>query len=265
MRSRRCAGGWACTTSAGRGAGIWIWTAGTFANKTKHGNHNRWLWEHAGDYDVVMFVDPDHVPLPIMAERLLGYFRDPEVAFVVTPQFYGNQEHRITRWAESAQYLFHSVIQRAGNRRRCPMLVGTNAAVRTSAIRHGYVDSITEDMATSLKIHATRNEGHREHVAVGLHAGPRRGRRRTELVDCLLRPADALVGGNVRRHNAPGLAGIFQAPAGRHAALRPDADLLSRRSPSGGSSVSPSAPATWASGSAVCGPMRAGGLPTTST
>jgi len=132
--------------------------SGTFANKTKHGNHNRWLWEYAGDYDVVMFVDTDHVPLPVMAERLLGYFRDPDVAFVVAPQFYGNQDNRITRWAESAQYLFHSVIQRAGNRRRCAMLVGTNAAVRTAAIRTGYVASITEDMATSLKIHTTRNE-----------------------------------------------------------------------------------------------------------
>jgi cellulose synthase/poly-beta-1,6-N-acetylglucosamine synthase-like glycosyltransferase len=130
---------------------------GMFASKTKHGNHNRWLWEHAGHYDVVMFVDTDHVPLPVMAERLLGYFRDPDVAFVVAPQFYGNQDNRITRWAESAQYLFHSVIQRAGNRRRCAMLVGTNAAVRTSAIRKGYVDSITEDMATSLQIHATKN------------------------------------------------------------------------------------------------------------
>jgi cellulose synthase/poly-beta-1,6-N-acetylglucosamine synthase-like glycosyltransferase len=38
------------------------------------------------------------------------------------------------------------------------MLVGTNAAVRTSAIRKGYVPSITEDMATSLKIHATINQ-----------------------------------------------------------------------------------------------------------
>lgn len=141
-----------------KGRGHLDFDSGAFANKTKHGNHNRWLWEHAGDYDVVMFVDTDHVPLPIMAERLLGYFRDPDVAFVVAPQFYGNQEHRITRWAESAQYLFHSVIQRAGNRRRCAMLVGTNAAVRTSAIRNGYVDSITEDMATSLKIHATRNK-----------------------------------------------------------------------------------------------------------
>jgi cellulose synthase/poly-beta-1,6-N-acetylglucosamine synthase-like glycosyltransferase len=131
--------------------------SGTFADKTKHGNHNRWLWEHAGDYDVVMFVDPDHVPLPTMAERLLGYFRDPEVAFVVSPQFYGNQENRITRWAESAQYLFHGVIQRAGNRRQCAMLVGTNVAVRTSAIKGGYVASITEDMATSFKIHATKS------------------------------------------------------------------------------------------------------------
>jgi cellulose synthase/poly-beta-1,6-N-acetylglucosamine synthase-like glycosyltransferase len=131
--------------------------AGTFAAKTKHGNHNRWLWEHGGWYDVVMFVDTDHVPLPSMAERLLGYFRDPDVAFVVGPQFYGNQESRITCWAESAQYLFHSVIQRAGNRRRCAMLVGTNAAVRISAIKKGYVASITEDMATSLRIHATRN------------------------------------------------------------------------------------------------------------
>jgi cellulose synthase/poly-beta-1,6-N-acetylglucosamine synthase-like glycosyltransferase len=141
-----------------KGRGYLELETGTFASKTKHGNHNRWLWEHAGDYDVVMFVDTDHVPLPIMAERLLGYFRDPEVAFVVAPQFYGNTGNRITRWAESAQYLFHSVIQRAGNRRNCAMLVGTNAAVRTSAIRHGYVASITEDMATSLKIHTTKSD-----------------------------------------------------------------------------------------------------------
>jgi cellulose synthase/poly-beta-1,6-N-acetylglucosamine synthase-like glycosyltransferase len=140
-----------------KGRGYLEFDSGAFASKTKHGNHNRWLWEHAGEYDIVMFVDTDHVPLPIMAERLLGYFRDPDVAFVVGPQFYGNQEDRVTRWAESAQYLFHSVIQRAGNRRGCAMLVGTNVAVRTSAIKQGYVDSITEDMATSLRIHASRN------------------------------------------------------------------------------------------------------------
>jgi cellulose synthase/poly-beta-1,6-N-acetylglucosamine synthase-like glycosyltransferase len=140
-----------------QGRGFLEFDSGVFASKTKHGNHNRWLWEHGGDYDVVMFVDTDHVPLPIMAERMLGYFRDPDVAFVVGPQFYGNQDNRITRWAESAQYLFHSVIQRGGNRRGCAMLVGTSAVVRTSAIKGGFADSITEDMATSLRIHSSRN------------------------------------------------------------------------------------------------------------
>ena len=132
---------------------------GVFARKTKHGNHNQWLWEHGNEYDIVMFVDTDHVPLPNMAERMLGYFRDPDVAFVVGPQFYGNQQDRVTRWAESAQYLFHAVIQRAGNRYQCPMLVGTSAAVRISALADigGYVDSITEDLATSARIHASRN------------------------------------------------------------------------------------------------------------
>jgi len=132
---------------------------GAFAKKTKHGNHNQWLWEHGNEYDIVMFVDPDHIPLANMAERMLGYFRDPDIAFVVGPQFYGNQDDRVTRWAESAQYLFHAVIQRAGNRYRCPMLVGTSAAVRISTLADmgGYVDSITEDLATSARIHATRN------------------------------------------------------------------------------------------------------------
>jgi hypothetical protein len=60
-----------------KGRGCLDLDRGLFANKTKHGNHNRWLWEHADDYDVVMFVDTDHVPLPSMAQRLLGYFRDP--------------------------------------------------------------------------------------------------------------------------------------------------------------------------------------------
>ena len=224
--SRRCASGSAFTISAARGGATWSSTPAPSPARPSTATTTAGCGSTRGDYDVVMFVDTDHVPLPIMAERLLGYFRDPDVAFVVGPQFYGNQDNRITRWAESAQYLFHSVIQRAGNRRGCAMLVGTNAAVRTSAIRNGYVASITEDMATSLRIHATQEPGDRQALAVGLHAGPGRGGRGAQFVDRVLRPADPLVGGHVRRHAAPGLAGGVQAPAGRDAALLPDADLL---------------------------------------
>ncbi|WP_045746293.1 glycosyltransferase family 2 protein, partial [Actinoplanes rectilineatus] len=81
------------------------------------------------------------------------------VAFVIGPQIYGNYDNVVTRWAESQQYLFHSLLQRAGNRLGIPMLVGTNNAVRIAALRSigGLQDSITEDMATSLAMHGAEN------------------------------------------------------------------------------------------------------------
>jgi len=133
--------------------------AGAHKARTKHGNYNAWLAEHGQDYDFWVSVDTDHVPLPNFVERLLGYFRDPDVAFVVGPQVYGNDEKFITRAAESQQYVFHSVLQRAGNTHGCAMFVGTNNAMRISALQQigGLVDSVTEDAATSLVMHAARN------------------------------------------------------------------------------------------------------------
>ncbi|MEU4692611.1 glycosyltransferase [Actinoplanes sp. NPDC023714] len=143
-----------------KGVARWNTAAGAYKAKTKHGNYNAWIDEHGARYDVFVSVDPDHVPLPNFCERLLGYFRDPDVAFVIGPQIYGNYDNVITRWAESQQYLFHSLLQRAGNRLGIPMLVGTNNAVRIAALRSigGLQDSITEDMATSLVVHSTVNE-----------------------------------------------------------------------------------------------------------
>jgi cellulose synthase/poly-beta-1,6-N-acetylglucosamine synthase-like glycosyltransferase len=141
--------------------GVSRWNQSTGRNKarTKHGNYNAWLESHGADYDFWVSVDTDHVPLPNMAERLMGYFHDPDVAFVVGPQVYGNYDNFVTRSAESQQYLFHSVLQRAANRFSSAMFVGTNNAVRISALRAigGLQDSITEDAATSLVWHADRN------------------------------------------------------------------------------------------------------------
>lgn len=142
-----------------RGSEQWNTTKGSFKARTKHGNYNAWLDAHGADYDFWVSVDTDHVPHPQMVQRLLGYFRDPDVAFVVGPQVYGNYDNFVTRASESQQYLFHSVLQRAGNRWRAPMFVGTNNAVRISALRDigGLADSITEDAATSLVWHSRRN------------------------------------------------------------------------------------------------------------
>ncbi|WP_079032361.1 glycosyltransferase family 2 protein [Streptomyces specialis] len=142
-----------------KGVARWNQPAGPHRARTKHGNYNAWLAAHGDDYDFFASVDTDHVPLPGYLERMLGYFRDPDVAFVVGPQVYGNYTTPVTKAAESQQFLFHALIQRAGNRYGSAMFVGTNNAVRVSAVQGigGLVDSVTEDMATGFELHRAVN------------------------------------------------------------------------------------------------------------
>ncbi|GAA1899893.1 cellulose synthase catalytic subunit [Streptomyces sodiiphilus] len=142
-----------------KGVERWNRPTGPHRARTKHGNYNAWLDAHGWSYDFFASVDTDHVPLPNYLERMLGYFRDPDVAFVVGPQVYGNYDGPVTKSAESQQFLFHALIQRAGNRYGAAMFVGTNNAVRISAVQQigGLYDSITEDMATGFELHRSRN------------------------------------------------------------------------------------------------------------
>ncbi|AOP45706.1 glycosyltransferase family 2 protein [Streptomyces lydicus] len=142
-----------------KGVPEWNQAKGPHRAKTKHGNYNAWLDAHGDDYDFFASVDTDHVPLPNYLERMLGFFRDPDVGFVIGPQVYGNYDTFVTKAAESQQFLFHALIQRAGNRYGAPMFVGTSNAVRISALKQigGLYDSITEDMATGFEMHRHRN------------------------------------------------------------------------------------------------------------
>ncbi|GHE43003.1 glycosyltransferase family 2 protein [Streptomyces capitiformicae] len=137
----------------------WNRPKGVHKARTKHGNYNAWIAMHGDAYEFFASVDTDHVPLPNFLQRMLGYFRDPDVAFVVGPQVYGNYTNPVTKAAESQQFLFHALIQRAGNRYRAPMFVGTNNVVRVAAVKQigGLHDSITEDMATGFELHRRRN------------------------------------------------------------------------------------------------------------
>ncbi|MEV4629424.1 glycosyltransferase family 2 protein [Micromonospora sp. NPDC049523] len=133
---------------------------GEFRARTKSGNHNAWRAEYEHHYDVVANVDPDHVPLPGFLERTLGYFRDPDVAFVVTPQVYGNMHQNwVAHGASVQQYLYNGLIARGGNGLDAPLLTGTGHLYRPSAWRTigGYQDSIIEDHLTSIRIHAAAN------------------------------------------------------------------------------------------------------------
>lgn len=136
------------------------------AAKSKHGNFNSWrqhIAKRRYQYDILAGVDTDQVPEPNYLERLLGYFHDPDVAYAVGPQVYGNYKPGLSglvaRWAESQASFFQSTIQRAGNASHSPMFVGTNYAVRMGVLDQigGFQPCITEDMATGLAIHAKRN------------------------------------------------------------------------------------------------------------
>ena len=144
-----------------RGRPEWNQAAGEFRARTKHGNHNSWRSEHELNYDVIAQMDPDHVPFPNFLERTLGYFADPDVAFVVAPQVYGNlQESFVARGAAELAYLFHGIIQRGGNGHDAPLLIGTNHLYRPVAFRQigGYQDCIIEDHLTSMVIYTAVNE-----------------------------------------------------------------------------------------------------------
>lgn len=136
-----------------------------YETKTKHGNVNA-AYDmikanpELPDYDVLIGLDPDHIPLPQLTSRLLGYFNDPNVAYVAAPQSYANSETQVVpKLAESQQFVFHSLIQTSANAHRGPMLVGTNYAIRTSVFEQigGAQPSITEDLATGLKAISSRN------------------------------------------------------------------------------------------------------------
>ena len=168
---------------------------GPFRAKTKAGNHNAWRDGYERFYDVVAQMDPDHVPLPCFLERTIGYFRDPDVAFVVAPQVYGNMyENWVAHGASVQQYLFSGVVERGGNGLDAPLLIGTNHLYRPAAWREigGYQDSIIEDHLTSMRVQGTINPVTGHLVAGCLHARRACDRRRPGVVDRLLQPAEAL-------------------------------------------------------------------------
>lgn len=144
-----------------KGVPQWNTDSGTFKAKTKHGNHNAWRSAYENFYDIVAQMDPDHIPRKNFLIRTLGYFSDPDVAFVVAPQVYGNlRDSWIAKGAAFQAYLFHGIIQRGGNGMSAPLLIGTNHLYRTKAFRqiNGYQDSIIEDHLTSMVIYASKND-----------------------------------------------------------------------------------------------------------
>lgn len=133
----------------------WNQPEGTFRARTKAGNHNAWRDAHEEGYDLVAQMDPDHVPYENFLERTVGYFQDPDVGYVVSPQIYGNHEESwLARGSDEQAFVFHGVVQRGANGFGTPILIGTNHIYRPAAMAAGggYMGMIVEDHPTGLAI-----------------------------------------------------------------------------------------------------------------
>ena len=143
------------------------------------------------DADYVGVLDADHVASPDFIVRTLGYFDDPRIALVQTPQEFYNlelfehesggttralgdgQADQIGRFHEQA--LFYRILQPGKNRWGGAFWCGTGAVLRVNALRDvGLVatDTITEDIHTTIRMHRRgwKTIYHNEILARGLAA-----------------------------------------------------------------------------------------------
>jgi cellulose synthase (UDP-forming) len=120
----------------------------------KAGNVNAGLARTTGDYVVIL--DADHIPERDLLVEMLPHFIDPDVAFVQSPQHYGNQDNLVERGAAEAQRIFYELVCPGKNHFNAAFCVGTNVIFRRAALDDVggiYTGSNSEDIWTSLELH----------------------------------------------------------------------------------------------------------------
>ena len=131
--------------------------------------------------DIIAVLDADHVAQPEFLTATLGYFADPRVALVQTPQDFYNVTSFEHGGGEAygepfhEQTLFYRLLQPGKNRWNAAFWCGTNALVRASALREvggAATDTITEDIHTTIRFHRRgwKTVYHNEVLARGLAA-----------------------------------------------------------------------------------------------
>ncbi len=131
--------------------------AGPFTGRTKGGNHNAWYDSHAAGYDFVAQIDMDFLPTRDFLTRTLRHFADETVAFVGTPQVYGNESDSFVAKAAAQQlYSFYGQVMRGLSARGSCNMIGANHVVRVAALRQigWYAGHLTEDLLTGMRLHA---------------------------------------------------------------------------------------------------------------
>ncbi len=116
----------------------------------KAGNLNNALFRTDGEF--LLILDTDQVPDRDILHRTLGWFRDPEVALVQTPQWFVNVTDDDPLGSQAP--LFYGPIQQGKDGWNAAFFCGSNAVLRREALMQlgvvGYVTELEDGIRTAL-------------------------------------------------------------------------------------------------------------------
>ncbi len=117
----------------------------------KAGNLNNALFQTEGEF--LLILDADQIPEPEILDKTLGWFRDPLVALVQTPQFFTNVGDSDPLGSQAP--LFYGPIQQGKDGWNAAFFCGSNALLRREALMQlgivGYVHEVQVAVGDALR------------------------------------------------------------------------------------------------------------------
>lgn len=124
-----------------------------WADRPRHakaGNLNNALMTTSGEF--LLILDADQIPEPEILDRTLGYFRNPKVALVQTPQYFSNVPAEDPLGSQAP--LFYGPIQQGKDGWNAAFFCGSNAILRREALMQlglaGYVREVDRGVRQAL-------------------------------------------------------------------------------------------------------------------
>jgi len=107
--------------------------------------------------ELVLVLDPDHIPFPEFLDRVLGYFDDPGIGFVQVAQAYHNVRRSfVARAAAEQTFAFYGPVLQGMHGTGTAVAIGANCTFRRAALESigGHGVGLAEDLVTAIRLHA---------------------------------------------------------------------------------------------------------------
>jgi len=107
--------------------------------------------------EIILVLDPDHIPFPEILDRVLGHFDDERVGFVQVAQTYYNAPRSfVARAAAEQTFAFYGPILQGMHGSATAVAIGANCTFRRTALESigGHGVGLAEDLVTAIRLHA---------------------------------------------------------------------------------------------------------------